>query len=165
MVTKILVVDDDKSTRRLMQAILEAENYTVSLAENRAKALDVMEREHIDLVILDIMMPEMDGYSFTRTLRAANSDLPVLMVSAKQLTADRKEGYLAGTDDFMTKPVDGEELLLHVKALLRLATLYNVPTAVNRSTAEFLISSPLFEDDDYHSVVKDYREYDERVLK
>ena len=62
----ILVVDDDKSTRRLMQAILEAENYTVSLAENGAKALDVMEREHIDLVILDIMMPEMDGYSFTR---------------------------------------------------------------------------------------------------
>ena len=119
----ILVVDDDKSTRRLMQAILEAENYTVSLAENGAKALDVMEREHIDLVILDIMMPEMDGYSFTRTLRAANSDLPVLMVSAKQLTADRKEGYLAGTDDFMTKPVDGEELLLHVKALLRRAKI------------------------------------------
>ncbi len=119
----ILVVDDDRSTRRLMRAILEGENYTVALAENGAQALEIMDREHVDLVVLDVMMPEMDGYAFTRALRAAHSELPVLMVSAKQLTADRKEGYLAGTDDFMTKPVDPEELLLHVKALLRRARI------------------------------------------
>ena len=119
----ILVVDDDRSTRRLMRAILEGENYTVALAENGAQALEIMDREHVDLVVLDVMMPEMDGYTFTRALRAAHSELPVLMVSAKQLTADRKEGYLAGTDDFMTKPVDPEELLLHVKALLRRARI------------------------------------------
>lgn len=119
----ILVVDDDKHTRLLFRTVLESENYTVFTAENGVKALDVMEAEHIDLVVLDIMMPELDGYEFTRLLRESNNTLPVLMVSAKQLPADKKKGFLAGTDDYMTKPVDEDEFLLRIKALLRRAKI------------------------------------------
>lgn len=119
----ILVVDDDKNTRLLMRAVLEAEHYTVFTAENGEDALDVMDNEHIDLVVLDIMMPKMDGYEFTQTLRSVQNNLPILMVSAKQLPADRKRGFLVGTDDFMTKPVDEEEMLLRIKALLRRAQI------------------------------------------
>ncbi len=115
----ILVVDDDKNTRRLMRAVLEAAHYTVTTAEDGAAALEVLDETHIDLVVLDVMMPRMDGYTFARTLREGRSSLPILMISAKQLPADRKEGFLAGTDDFMTKPVDEEEMLLRIRALLR----------------------------------------------
>ena len=119
----ILVVDDDKNTRRLMQAVLQADGYAVTTAENGAEALEVMDRETVDLVVLDIMMPQMDGYEFTKTLRAADNNLPILMVSAKQLPADRKQGFLVGTDDYMTKPIDEEEMLLRIKALLRRARI------------------------------------------
>ena len=119
----VLVVDDDKNTRLLMRALLEGAHYTVTLAANGAEALSAMERNHVDLVVLDLMMPRMDGYEFTRELRAANNDLPILMVSAKQLPDDRKKGFLAGIDDFMVKPVDEEELLLRIKALLRRAKI------------------------------------------
>lgn len=119
----ILVVDDDRSTRLLMQALLEAEHYNVFLAGNGEEALNVMDAQQIDLVILDVMMPKMDGYAFARTLREAQNELPILMVSAKQLPADRKQGFLAGTDDYMVKPVDEEELLLRMKALLRRARI------------------------------------------
>lgn len=120
---RILVVDDDKNTRLFMRAFLEAEHYTVVLAADGVEAMQVMEREHIDLVVLDIMMPRMDGYEFTKTLRAVNSELPILMVSAKQLPEDRKQAYRVGTNDFMVKPVDEEELILRVKNLLRMAHL------------------------------------------
>ena len=120
---QILVVDDDKNTRRLMEAVLKEENFVVFTAENGQEALDLMERQHVDLIVLDIMMPEMDGYEFTETLRAARSDLPVLMVSAKQLAADRKKGFLVGIDDYMTKPVDPEEMVLRIRALLRRAKI------------------------------------------
>ncbi len=119
----ILVVDDDRSTRLLMQAVLEAERYTVTLAANGLEALDVLEKQHVDLIVLDVMMPQMDGYEFTRTLRSAQNDLPVLMVSAKQMPSDIKQGFIAGTDDFMVKPVDEEELLLRIRALLRRARI------------------------------------------
>ena len=118
----ILVVDDDKNTRKYIQAVLEAENYTVSVAANGEDALAVMDQEYIDLVILDIMMPKMDGYEFTETLRSTN-DLPILMVSAKQLPADRHKGFLVGTDDYITKPIDETEMLLRIKALLRRAII------------------------------------------
>ena len=119
----ILVVDDDRSTRLFMRALLEAEHYTVTLAGNGEEALQVMEKEHIDLVVLDIMMPKMDGYEFTRELRSINEELPVLMVSAKQLPEDRKQGYKLGANDFMTKPVDEEEMLLRIKNLLRMSKI------------------------------------------
>ena len=119
----ILVVDDDRSTRLFMRALLEAEHYTVTLSENGEEAMRAMEREHIDLVVLDIMMPKMDGYEFTRELRSVNEELPVLMVSAKQLPEDRKQGYKLGANDFMTKPVDEEEMLLRIKNLLRMSKI------------------------------------------
>ena len=121
----ILVVDDDNSTRRLFKAVLEAENYSVFTAKNGEEALKVMEKEYIDLVILDIMMPKMDGYELTTLLRETNNNLPILMVSAKQLPEDKKKGFLVGTDDYMTKPVDEDEMLLRIKALLRRAKIVN----------------------------------------
>ena len=122
---RILVVDDDKSTRMLLKAVLEAENYTVCTAENGEDALSVMDRTHVDLVVLDVMMPKMDGYEFTKVLREGDNNLPILMVSAKQLPADKKQGFLVGTDDYMTKPIDEEEMLLRIRALLRRAKIAN----------------------------------------
>lgn len=115
----ILVVDDDKNTRRFMKAVLEEEQYIVFTASNGVEALDILDTTHIDLVVLDIMMPKMDGYEFTEILRSVQNELPILMVSAKQLPADRKKGFQMGIDDFMTKPVDAEEMVLRIKALLR----------------------------------------------
>lgn len=115
----ILVVDDDKNIRYVLKEILQFEKYNVFLASNGEEAISIYEKEHIDLVIVDIMMPKMDGYEFTRALRITNDQLPILMISAKQLPIDRKKGFLAGIDDFMSKPLDAEELCLHVKALLR----------------------------------------------
>lgn len=121
----ILVVDDDRHTRMLLEAILKSENYTVYTASNGEEALDVMDCNHIDLVVLDIMMPKMDGYEFTKILRENDNNLPILMVSAKQLPADKRKGFLVGTDDYITKPIDEEEMLLRIKALLRRAQIVN----------------------------------------
>ncbi len=121
----ILVVDDDLHTRMLLEAILKSENYTVFTASNGEEALSVMDKEHIDLVVLDIMMPKMDGYEFTKVLRESDNNLPILMVSAKQLPADKRRGFLVGTDDYITKPIDEEEMLLRIKALLRRAQIVN----------------------------------------
>ena len=123
----ILVVDDDRSTRLFMRALLEAEGCRVALGADGEEALEKMGREQVDLAVVDIMMPRLDGYEFTCALRESNSDLPILMVSAKSLPADRKKGFQAGTDDFMVKPVDEEELLLHIHALLRRARLLDEP--------------------------------------
>jgi len=119
----ILVVDDDKNTRLLFRAILESENYTVFSAANGVEALAILDKNHIDLVVLDVMMPQMDGYEFTKVLRASDNNLPILMVSAKQLPQDKKKGFLAGTDDYIAKPIDEEEMLLRIKALLRRAKI------------------------------------------
>ena len=119
----VLVADDDKNTRLLMKAILEAEHYRVFTAVDGQDALAVLDREHIDLVVLDIMMPNLDGYQFTATLRESNNTLPILMVSAKQLPEDKHRGFLVGTDDYITKPIDEEEMLLRIKALLRRAKI------------------------------------------
>ncbi len=121
----ILVAEDDKNTRMFLRAVLEEANYTVTTAENGDEALAVLDREHIDLVVLDIMMPKMDGYEFTRTVREAQNNLPILMVSAKQLPADKHRGFMMGTDDYITKPIDDEEMLYRIKALLRRAKIAN----------------------------------------
>lgn len=121
----ILVVDDDKNMRFVMRELLESANYNVTEAINGEEALSVFDSRHIDLAIVDIMMPKLDGYEFTKELRTFCSDLPVLMVSAKQLPEDRKKGFKSGIDDFMSKPFDNEELLLHVNALLRRAKIEN----------------------------------------
>ena len=119
----ILVVDDDKNTRMFLQAVLENAKYTVSVAKNGVEALEIFDKEHIDLVVLDIMMPKMDGYELTEALRASGNNLPILMVSAKQLPADKHKGFFVGTDDYITKPIDDEEFLYRIKALLRRAQI------------------------------------------
>ncbi len=119
----IMVVDDDKHTRQLLRAILERENYTVTTVEDGQAALECMDHNHIDLVVLDIMMPRMDGYEFTKELRAEDENIPILMVSAKQLPSDKHKGFLVGTDDYITKPIDEEEMLLRIRALLRRARI------------------------------------------
>jgi len=121
----ILVVDDDKNTRMYFETVLEMSGYTVTVAGNGEEALEVMDREHIDLVVLDIMMPKMNGYEFTRTLRECDDYLPILMVSAKHLPMDKNRGFAVGTDDYMTKPVNKEEFLYRIKALLRRARIAN----------------------------------------
>lgn len=116
---RILVVDDDRSTRKLFSEIFAAEGYDVVSAANGIEALECMDREQIHLAVVDVMMPEMDGLEFTKMLRQANENLPILMVSAKALSSDIKAGLRAGSDDYMTKPIDPEEMVLRVKALLR----------------------------------------------
>ena len=121
----ILVADDDKNTRLYFKALLNREGYTVTTANDGEEALKIMDSEHIDLIVLDVMMPNMDGYEFTKTLRETNNNLPILMVSAKQLAVDKRKGFSVGTDDYITKPVDDEEMLLRIRALLRRAKIAN----------------------------------------
>lgn len=102
----ILVVDDDKNTRLYLRAVLENAGYTVTTATDGEDALREMDRNHVDLIILDVMMPNMDGYTFTRTLRETQNNLPILMISAKQLPVDKHKGFEAGTDDYITKPIN-----------------------------------------------------------
>ena len=115
-------MDDQEINRDALEVILE-EDYDLLYAENGQEAMDILDREYIDLVVLDVMMPKMDGYEFTRQIRGANSSLPILMVSAMQLPKDKKKGFLVGTDDYMTKPIDPEEMLLRIRALLRRARI------------------------------------------
>ena len=120
---EILVAEDDKNARRLFQIVLEENGFRVHTAANGQEAMDILDREYIDLVVLDVMMPKMDGYEFTQQIRSANSNLPILMVSAMQEPMDKKKGFLVGTDDYMTKPIDPEEMLLRIRALLRRARI------------------------------------------
>ena len=120
---QILVVEDDKNTARLMKAVLKHEGYEVFTAGNGAEALELTDTQHIDLIVLDVMMPVMDGYEFTETLRSVGNTTPILMVTAKQLPEERCKGFLVGTDDYMVKPVNEEEMLLRIKALLRRAQI------------------------------------------
>lgn len=122
---RILVADDDQSTRLYLKAVLEAEKYTVFTAKNGEEALDIIDNQHIDIILLDVMMPKLDGYKFTEELRQAGNDTPILMISAKQLPADKRQGFLSGTDDYITKPIDEMEMLLRIKALLRRAKIVN----------------------------------------
>ena len=121
----ILAVEDDFNTRKLMEAVLLEERYNAILASNAQEALDILESQHIDLMITDIMMPGMDGYTLTEQLREAGYDFPILMVTAKETIKDKRKGFIVGTDDYMVKPVDDEELILRIKALLRRAKIVN----------------------------------------
>ena len=120
---KILVIDDDKNIRKLLTVVLGNEGFTVLAASDGKIALEIMDKETVDMVIVDVMMPNLDGYEFTESVRAVNDKMPILMMSAKQLAEDRKKGFVVGIDDFMVKPIDTEELVLHVRALLRRAKI------------------------------------------
>ena len=120
---KILVVEDDTNSRKLMRAVLKQNGFETYGAEDGIIALKLMEQQHFDLVVLDLMMPNMDGYELTRQLRLSWENLPILMVTAKQEPNDKRKGFLVGTDDYMTKPVDEQEMVLRIKALLRRAKI------------------------------------------
>ena len=116
---QILVVEDDVNVRKLMKAVLTQYGYKALLASDGIEALRMMESHHVDLILLDVMLPRMDGYDFTRTLRESDVDTPIMMITAKETPQDKRRGFLAGTDDYMVKPVDEEEMMLRVAALLR----------------------------------------------
>ena len=120
---QILVVEDDASLRRLMSAALKQHGYTPYTANDGVEALDMLDKTNIDMIISDIMMPNMDGYELTRQLRRAGFNMPILMVTAKEAFEDKQEGFMAGTDDYMVKPIDINEMILRVGALLRRAKL------------------------------------------
>lgn len=148
----IMVVEDDYSTRKLMEAVLLQNGYEVITARDGMDALDRMDNYNVDLIVLDLMMPHMDGYEFTETLRKCNNNIPILMVTARETPADKRKGFIAGTDDYMVKPVDEEEMLLRIAALLRRSRIanerrlafgstvldYDAFTAVHRDTVQEL---------------------------
>ena len=119
----ILVCEDDFAIKTMISTKLKQENYSVYTAQNGQEALNLMEKEQIDLVISDIMMPEMDGYEFVQTLRETKYTLPILMITAKSQLESLEEAFKLGVDDYMVKPLRLEELVLRVKALLRRSQL------------------------------------------
>lgn len=122
---KILIVEDNKELSRLFCRVLAREGYNTFEAADGIEALDVLENEYIDLIISDIMMPRMNGIELVRTLRDAKYTLPVLMITAKDTFADKQQSFNAGVDDYMVKPVDVNEMLLRIRALLRRAKIVN----------------------------------------
>ncbi len=117
--TKILIAEDNISLRQLMQIHLKRAGYEVYEAANGRDALEVMDHNHVDLIIADIMMPVMDGYQLIKELRDVGIDTPVLIVTSKDRLEDKRIGFKSGADDYMTKPVEMEEMLLRVEAMLR----------------------------------------------
>lgn len=122
---KILIVEDDAELGQLFRRVLEKNGYEAINACDGVDALDKLETEYVDLIISDIMMPRMDGYEFVRELRDAKIEIPILMITAKDSFQDMQTGFTAGTDDYMVKPVNVNEMVLRVGALLRRAKMIN----------------------------------------
>ena len=120
---RILIVEDDVELRQLFARVLEKNGYQVVTAEDGAEALRILGRGYVDLIISDIMMPVMDGNALVRALREDGVKTPVLMITAKSTLDDMREGFLSGTDDYMVKPVNVNEMVLRVGALLRRARM------------------------------------------
>jgi len=137
----ILVCEDDRNIRRLICEYLKKENYNVFESENGEEALNVLDASHIDLLITDIMMPIIDGYALSKELREAGYELPILVITAKDTIDDKKKGFNIGIDDYMVKPVDMDELVLRVFALLRRAKI--------ASEKEMVVGTTIFNYDNY----------------
>ena len=120
---KILIAEDDTELRQLFAYVLTRNGYAAKGVGNGCEALEALDKEYFDLIISDIMMPVMDGYELVRQLRAAGSTTPVLMITARDAFDDMRTGFLAGTDDYMVKPVNVNEMVLRVQALLRRAQM------------------------------------------
>lgn len=114
----IMIVDDDESLRTVLSEKV-SQTYNVISAKNGEEALSLFFEKEVDLVIADIMMPKMDGFEFTRRLREVNENVPILMMTAKHDFSSKNTGFSLGVDDYMTKPVDLDEMMLRIKALLR----------------------------------------------
>ena len=120
---KILIAEDDRELRQLFEHVLVKNGYSVRGVSDGQQALDAMDEEYFNLIISDIMMPVMDGYTLVRSLREAGDTTPVLMITAKDAFDDMRMGFLSGTDDYMVKPVNVNEMVLRVSALLRRAQM------------------------------------------
>ncbi len=130
----ILVVEDNADMQELFCTVLSDGGYRTLSAFDGMEALDIMEKEYIDLIVADIMMPNMDGYELTKSLRQANYNIPILMVTAKAQFEDIQKGFRAGTDDYMIKPINVKELVLRVEALLRRSRISSEKKIVMGST-------------------------------
>ena len=116
---KILIVEDDKDLLRLFQTVLKKEGYEVACAGDGLQALRFLERDYADLIISDLMMPNLDGYQLIEAVRKAGRQTPILVITAKEGFDDMRRGFSLGSDDYMVKPVNVNELILRVRALLR----------------------------------------------
>lgn len=122
---KVLVVEDDVALRQMFCRVLTHSGFQPLDAENAEIALEIMDHEYIDIIITDVMMPGMDGFDFVRTLRSSGYTLPILVITAKDQFADKQTGFSVGADDYMVKPIDVNEMVLRVSALLRRAQSVN----------------------------------------
>ena len=122
---RILIAEDDRELRQLFTHVLIKNGYTVTGVSNGQEALDALDTDYYDLIISDIMMPMVDGYELVRQLREAGNTTPVLMVTAKDAFDDMRQGFQSGVDDYMVKPVNVNEMVLRVGALLRRAQMIN----------------------------------------
>lgn len=122
---KVLIAEDDEELRRLFEHVLIKNGYSVKGVPDGKEALDEIERSYYDIIISDIMMPKVDGYELVYSLRSAGNNIPVLMITAKDAFDDMRAGFLSGTDDYMIKPVNVNEMVLRVGALLRRAQMIN----------------------------------------
>ena len=120
---KVLIAEDDKSIRQLFRSVLVKNGYAVTDVSNGQEALDALDGGFFDVIISDIMMPVMDGYEFVRTIREAGINTPVMMITVKDSFDDMRQGFLSGTDDYMVKPININEMVLRVGALLRRAQM------------------------------------------
>lgn len=120
---RILIAEDDPSTARLLGAIVKRAGYEPLIAADGVQALEMLDHNQIDLLLCDVMMPRMDGFALTKAIRESGSMLPILMLTAKDMPQDKHTGFIVGTDDYMTKPPDRQELVLRIKALLRRARI------------------------------------------
>ena len=122
---KILIAEDDRELRQLFSHVLTKNGYLVRGVANGREALDALDKEYFDLIISDIMMPEVDGYELVKTLRSTGNNTPVMMITAKDAFDDMRQGFSYGTDEYMVKPININEMLLRVGALLRRAQMIN----------------------------------------
>ena len=131
---KILIAEDDGELRQLFSHVLTKNGYAVRGVSDGQEALDAMQGDYFDLIISDIMMPRVDGYELVSRLRSAGNQTPVLMITARDAFDDMQRGFLSGTDDYMVKPVNVNEMVLRVSALLRRARMINERRQVLGST-------------------------------
>lgn len=122
---KILIAEDDRELRQLFQHVLIKNGYAVTGVSNGEEAMDAIDKGYYDLIISDIMMPKMDGYALVRALRESGLTIPVMMITAKDAFDDMRMGFISGSDDYMVKPINVNEMVLRVGALLRRAQLAN----------------------------------------
>ena len=122
---KILIAEDDRELRKLFAHVLIKNGFAVKEVSDGKEALDAMDNDYFDIIISDVMMPNMDGYEFVRTLREYGNNTPVMMITAKDAFDDMRLGFLSGSDDYMIKPVNVNEMVIRVQALLRRAQMIN----------------------------------------